>query len=126
MGDLSKDFSRHEFTCKCGCGFDGVEDYLVEKLQCMRDYIRMKYRINLVFTIMSGCRCSKHNRNEGGTEMSDHLTGEGVDIKCKTSNHRYMIIDAALQCHVYRVGPHKSFVHIGVGRHNPQQVLWTY
>ena len=25
MGDLTKNFSRSEFACKCGCGFDDID-----------------------------------------------------------------------------------------------------
>ena len=30
MGDLSKNFSQHEFKCPCGCGFADVDMVLVD------------------------------------------------------------------------------------------------
>jgi hypothetical protein len=36
MGDLSAHFSRSEFACKCGCGFDDVKPDLIEALEALR------------------------------------------------------------------------------------------
>jgi len=73
MGDLTKNFSRSEFACKCGCGFDTVDIVMVNELQRLRD----KYgRI----TITSGCRCVKHNKAEGGGKFSQHLLGKAADF----------------------------------------------
>jgi hypothetical protein len=42
MGDLTKNLSRHEFECECGCGFDTVDYALVVMLQGAVDhFIRM-------------------------------------------------------------------------------------
>lgn len=53
MGDLTPHFSRSEFACKCGCGFDHISLELVSKLECLRSIIRQPIIIN------SGCRCPK-------------------------------------------------------------------
>ena len=36
MGDLTDNFSRSEFACKCGCGADAISLDLVERLQLLR------------------------------------------------------------------------------------------
>ena len=74
MGDLSNNFSRHEFTCKCGCGFDTVDTELIAVLQKLRDYFHRPIRIN------SGCRCEKHNAASGGVSGSQHTLGRAADI----------------------------------------------
>jgi uncharacterized protein YcbK (DUF882 family) len=56
------------------------------------------------FVIVSGCRCVRHNTKEGGVMSSDHLTGEGVDIKTLTSLHRFKIVSAALAVNLTRIG----------------------
>ena len=33
MGDLSRNFSKHEFRCRCGCGRAEVNPSLVEALE---------------------------------------------------------------------------------------------
>ena len=75
MGDLTKNFSRHEFACQCGCGFDTVDYELIIVVQDIRDYIEKKLRIN------SGCRCPKHNSKiKGASENSLHMVAKAADI----------------------------------------------
>lgn len=73
MGDLSKNFSRKEFACKC-CGEAEVSPFLVEQLQRLRDYTGEPVKIT------SGFRCAKHNAAVGGAINSQHLKGLAADI----------------------------------------------
>jgi uncharacterized protein YcbK (DUF882 family) len=73
MGDLSKNFSRSEFACTCGCGFDTVDAALLGILQALRDHFGESV------TVTSGCRCEAHNAAVGGAENSMHLTGKAAD-----------------------------------------------
>lgn len=74
MGDLSKDFSRSEFACKCGCGFDTVDSELVRALQDVRNHFNSRV------TITSGCRCDAYNKKVGGSPGSQHKLGRAADI----------------------------------------------
>lgn len=74
MGDLSINFSRHEFACKCGCGFNTVDTELLKKLETIRAEFGMPVSIS------SGCRCEDHNRSVGGSENSQHLFGRAADF----------------------------------------------
>lgn len=60
MGDLTKNFSRSEFACNCGCGLDDIEMELVEMLQAARDWLNRPMVVN------SGVRCVKYNKAAGG------------------------------------------------------------
>lgn len=75
MGDLSTNFSRSEFACKCGCGLDEVEEELIRFLQALRDKVGP-------IKIISGCRCPDHNASKkvGGSKNSSHITGVAADI----------------------------------------------
>jgi uncharacterized protein YcbK (DUF882 family) len=75
MGDLSKNFNRKEFACKCGCGFDEVNPALIITMQWFRDYV------DRPVVILSGCRCSKHNKAVGGVKESFHTKGMAADIR---------------------------------------------
>jgi uncharacterized protein YcbK (DUF882 family) len=92
MGDLSKDFNRREFACKCGCGFDRPSERLVNLIQRVRD------KVGQPLTLVSGCRCTKHNKNVGSKVLgkapvvrggvgdetaSAHTRGEAADIRVK-------------------------------------------
>jgi len=125
MGDLSKNFGKKEFACKCGCGANKVDKAFIWKLQYARDLA------GIPFPISSGCRCPAHNKREEGRSRSDHLTTEdsyceGADIACDNSASRFKILSAALSAGFRRIGVSKEFVHLGNASHNPQNVLWTY
>lgn len=74
MGNLSKHFSRSEFSCKCGCGFDTVDAELISILEDLRDHFNRPVRVN------SACRCNEHNNHVGGAKNSQHLIGRAADI----------------------------------------------
>ncbi len=76
--------------------------------------------------VKSGCRCPDHNKEEGGKPNSDHLTGEGIDIKATTGRMKYRIIMQALWEGIHRIGIGKNFVHLGINKDNPQRVIWVY
>ncbi len=74
MGDISKNFSRKEFACKCGCGFATVDTELLTLLETIRGYFKQAVRIN------SACRCELHNTAVGGSYGSKHKRGIAADI----------------------------------------------
>ena len=74
MGDLTRNFSRKEFACRCGCGFDQISLRLVSHLQVLRSLLKTPIYIH------SGCRCAAHNAAVRGTKKSNHLTGKAADI----------------------------------------------
>ena len=80
MGDLTKDFSRREFRCKCGrkdCDAAPLDMRLVYALQELRDLI------GLPLIVTSGCRCRWYNsRLPDASYNSRHLSGIAADIVC--------------------------------------------
>jgi len=118
QGDITRNFSRREFACKCGCGFDDISLKLVEKLQKVRDLCGFPLTVN------SGCRCELHNKRVGGRVNSAHLTGKAVDIAVKNSWERYFILDAALRAKFSRIGIYETYVHLDIDTLKPQRVLW--
>jgi uncharacterized protein YcbK (DUF882 family) len=75
MGDLSKDFSRNEYACKCGCGFDTVDTELNRVMQDLRDY----YNRRIIIT--GGNRCAAYNAiTPGAARDSRHRDGKANDF----------------------------------------------
>ena len=74
-GQLSNNFWRYEFACRCGCGFDTVDAELIRVLEDLRAKLGGR-RVH----INSGCRCPGHNRDEGGADDSMHLQGKAADF----------------------------------------------
>ena len=81
MGDISRNLSRHEFACQCGCGFDTVDFGLPPAIQGAVDRFQDKYPDKKISVIInSGSRCEKHNKAVGGSDKSQHLFGKAADI----------------------------------------------
>lgn len=74
MGDLTDHFSRKEFACKCGCGFDDIDLRLVQGLEALRQ------RLGKPIIVHSGCRCYGRNEYVYGSPNSQHLQGKAADI----------------------------------------------
>jgi uncharacterized protein YcbK (DUF882 family) len=76
MRDLSAHFSRSEFACPDGCGFDTVDVELLEILEAVRQHYNAPVSIN------SGCRCEEYNKRPeiGGVPNSQHRFGRAADI----------------------------------------------
>jgi len=94
MGDLSRNLSRSEMACACGCGFDTVDGKLGEALQSCVDYLADKTRLDIRLDVRGGNRCRKHNdflrelfEESGGKRgaktavESQHIYGRGADVK---------------------------------------------
>jgi len=123
-GDLTEHFSRADFACKDGCGFDAVSMDLVERLERMRAFLGER------IIIESGCHCPKHNAEVGGATNSAHLTGEAADPRPDggrwDGNVRFRWVEAALAAGFRRIGIGPTKIHVDVSRTLPWPVLWLY
>lgn len=82
MGDLTKNLSRHEFACRCGCGFDTVDFMLITDLQWLVDIYAAENPGSKVSVIITGPnRCPTHNTAEGGAPGSTHPEAKAADFK---------------------------------------------
>ena len=70
---LSKNFTRKDFKCPCGCTRQMVDSELVEKLQAIRD------KLGKAIKVTSGYRCITHNAAVGGSSGSKHRYGMAAD-----------------------------------------------
>ncbi len=117
---MTKNFSKQELECKCGCGLVNYDDEFMTALQ----HIRNRYKKAMIVT--SGSRCNEHNRAVGGSDNSDHTHGRGIDIACNNSVDRFLIINFALATGFDRIGIRKSFIHLGLSNEktNINNVIW--
>lgn len=114
-------FPKSELVCKCGCGLYNFSPFLLKVIN------EIRRRLARALIAKSGCRCIPHNKMEGGTETSDHLTGEGVDLKGIHSHTRYIILEVAFEFKIKRIGLADKFIHLGLNiRDNPPEVFWIY
>ena len=108
----SPHFAASEFDCRCNCGFGIVNPELLYFLEAIRE------KFDRPVTILSGCRCKKHNKYVGGKSRSRHLTGEAADIVVKDIPPS----EVADYCSTLLrdrggLGRYKSFTHIDVRGH---------
>lgn len=100
-----KNFTRSEFACKCGCGFDTVDYKLVEYLDAIREHFDAKMTVN------SGCRCKAHNTSINGAPKSLHLIGRAADVVVEGIPSA-IVAALAIQMHIPGVGEYATFTHI--------------
>lgn len=128
MGDMTKNFSRAEFACQCGCGSDNISPALVVLLQEVRDDIGQSMKIT------SGVRCRQYNASIGGVDDSAHVPADlglgekahASDIAIPNSRYRYTIMPALYRAGFKRIGIGKGFIHVDIDTRKPPDVLFDY
>lgn len=110
MGDLSKNFSRSEFKCKCGeCEQVGPDPKLIEELQKIRDHFHVPMKIH------SGHRCQKYNESVGGASRSQHLKGTAADFTLEgISNNQVQEYVLRENYDRFGIGRYRGFTHLDV------------
>lgn len=120
----SQYFKPEEFWAKVQePGYDGKADPhpdLVRRLDILRGLVNRPVIIN------SGRRGPAANAAAGGVPNSEHMRGEGADLRAIESRERFLLVDAALKAGFRRIGIGRTFVHVGVSQELAQDVIWTY
>ncbi len=123
MGDVSNNFSRYEFSCPCGCGFDTVDVELLEVAQRMRDHWDCRVDI----TPSGGaCRCAQYNGSIEGHTKSRHLRGQAMDFIVDYNRISPRVVQRTLRQWYrdkYGIGKGKNFTHFDV---RPYVSEWDY
>ena len=115
-----KHFKKSEFTCKCGCGETVINDDLLFMLDRAREFAKKPFKIN------SGYRCKNHPESKKNP-TSSHIKGLAVDIECKDSSTRAIMMDALVYAEFERFGLHKSFIHVDIDvLDKVSPVIWLY
>ena len=114
VGDLTANFSRAEFACKCGCGFDTVDYDLLMDLQHLRHHFGKPIKIT------SGCRCAEHNKAVGGSKGSQHLYGRAADFQVQGVSPKAIAAVIDMQWHGQNgLGVYPSWVHYDTRTNGP-------
>lgn len=124
MGDTTRNFSREEFACRCGCGLRDPHPMLVVGLQALRD------AAGTCVTVTGPGRCYRRNYAEGGADGSHHMPDDAgytkaADIMIVGHTLREMY-EAAEGIPVFRMGgigvyldEHGARLHVDVRRTGP-------
>lgn len=108
--EVGHHFVRKEFECRCGCGFDDVSLRLVTLLDALRELV------NEPIHVLSGCRCSKHNKRCGGVVESQHLKGTAADIRIDSLTPKQFayFIEHKTALKFGGLGIYSTFIHVDV------------
>ena len=113
-------FPKSELACKC-CGLLNINLLFLDKIQQDRTVAGIPFSIN------SGCRCEKHNTEEGGYPTSDHIASkekqcEAVDISCMSDRERFIMLDS-LSSNIHHIGIDSKFIHAD---NSKKTAVWLY
>lgn len=70
----TKNFKVSEFTCHCGCGYNVIDQRVIDMAQTIREELGVPVHVN------SGCRCKAKNAACGGAKSSRHMRGLAADL----------------------------------------------
>ena len=117
MAKNTEHFKVSEFTCKCGCGYNVIDQRVIDMAETIRQELGVPVRVN------SGCRCEKHNKAVGGTKGSFHVKGKAADLSCSLGALKMFEAVKKLKdegklpdleyCILYRG---RNFIHIDCGK----------
>lgn len=114
MGDLSTHFSRAEFACKCGCGYDSI-DY--ETLAILED---VRGHFGQAITVTSAHRCEEKNAEVGGAKDSQHLRARAVDFQVAgVSPADVQSYLRSRYQNIYGIGAYATFTHLDTRSNGP-------
>ena len=78
------------------------------------------------FIVRSGCRCEKHNKDEGGKKSSSHLFGHAGDIEVLSDEARYKIDEGLRLAGFNRIGHGQDFIHADNDPAKNINRIWVY
>lgn len=119
---MAKYFKPEEFRrCTPACSIDDMDATFLNRL----DELREKAGIPLI--ISSAFRTKDYEKSKGRSGTSSHCEGKAVDIICGSSQNRYKIVKAAIECGFTRIGIAKTYIHVDAcdDTHAPR-VIWDY
>jgi uncharacterized protein YcbK (DUF882 family) len=104
---MSSYFSDQELECPC-CG----------ELEMAGDFLsilfKLRHHFDYPMPVTSGFRCQSHNAAVGGSDSSQHLEGNAVDVYWSdfSAALKYKLIQYALDYDFRGIGLSDEFIHL--------------
>ena len=121
------DISEFDSPDKPGSGKEHMDVNLLMILDNMR------HRSGIPYKITSGYRTLAHHKKLKAkgyktSSTSPHLLGKAADIAAPDSRSKYLIIEAAIEFGIQRIGVGANFIHIDIQEEpdKPTRLIWTY
>ena len=117
----AKFFTESEFRrCVPPCSLQDMDQQFMLQLDNARKQAGIPFVLNSAF------RSVAYEKSKGRTGAGDHPQRKGVDSRCNTSSNRMKIVRALLDNGFTRIGIGKTYIHAGMGKDLPQNVIWHY
>lgn len=122
--EIAPNFRAYELECH---GEDCCGHAVVVVPKLARALQALRWRLGVALSPSCGYRCPKHNKEVGGSQTSDHLTGEAVDIPTPRGIEPKELAALCLRCGFSRAGyyPTRNFVHASVRKRPDLPRLWN-
>ena len=117
---LTKNFSRSEMECHCGCGLYEMDSKHMNKLQLLRDHCGFPFYLN------SARRCKYWNDKSGGYPTSAHLDGLATDIRVTDKALLRVILKHAIDMGFEGIGVADDFIHLDSKKRKNGKAFWLY
>lgn len=120
MGDLTKNISRYEIACHCGCGFDSLDFETITVVQEICDHFAETLGLDrVILHIHSAARCFSYNRipvkdgGPGSNDQSQHPLARAIDFHIKDVSPD-VVYSYLCQKYPdrYGIGSYESFTHL--------------
>lgn len=119
MGDLTKNISRPELGCKCGCGSDSMDFVTINIVQDCCDHFAKQLSLDkVILGITSAHRCFEYNRKPigdngpGSNDKSQHPQARAIDFRINgvspSDVYAYLVSKYPNQ---YGFGKYHNFTH---------------
>ena len=89
---------------------------------------RIENILDKELVITSGYRGPNHPIERAKSSPGEHSTGLAVDVACANPSEFYMLVEAAIEVGVKRIGISRKngFIHLGLDNSRPNPTIWTY
>lgn len=104
---LSRDFHGSEFACP-HCGEIHMVRAFIINLQIARGYAGTPF----IITEGGGWRCPYYNTAIGGAKKSNHMSGDGVDIRAVSPIRRWKIYEGLRKAGFVRIIIYPRHIHV--------------
>lgn len=121
MGDLTKNISRRELACNCGCGFDSMDWETINAVQeCCDRFSESMGGIRIYCEITSAARCLAYNLRVGSNNASQHPKARAIDFKIRGVAPKtiYDYLNTRYSGR-YGIGLYPTFVHLDTRTNGP-------
>ena len=118
---LTKNFSRAEMECKCGCGLYEMDVIFMNKYQILRDFCGFPFYLN------SARRCKYWNDKIGGHFQSSHMEGLATDTRVTDKLQMRTILKYAIEIGFEGIGIADDYIHLDNKKKEEMvKAFWLY